>query len=124
VKDLETLRAELEKFADERDWKRYHTPKNLALALAGEVGELGALFQWLTPEESIVRPHEDEAVRRAVSDEVADILIYLVRLADVLEIDLLAVAEEKIAVNRRRWPAGEGPAAFGDNVVPPTEADL
>ncbi|MER7071026.1 nucleotide pyrophosphohydrolase [Terrabacter sp. NPDC000476] len=91
----------LHDFAAERSWGQFHTPKNLAMALAGEVGELLALFQWLTPEESaqIMGSNHAEDVR----DEVADVLIYVLRLADVLHIDLDQAVHNKIAKNRARY---------------------
>ncbi|MBK6762973.1 MAG: nucleotide pyrophosphohydrolase [Micrococcales bacterium] len=97
---LDELIATLRAFAAERDWDQFHTPKNLAMAVAGEAGELVAELQWLTPEESVALQGEDLA---AVSDEMADVLIYLCRLADVLGVDLLAAAEEKVVRNRERY---------------------
>jgi NTP pyrophosphatase (non-canonical NTP hydrolase) len=99
---LERLRLRLADFAAARDWDPFHTPKNLAMALAGEAGELLEHFQWLTPEQSRSLPPEKLA---AVAHELADILIYLVRLADKLEVDLLVSAREKIALNEARYPA-------------------
>ncbi|WP_173434224.1 nucleotide pyrophosphohydrolase [Allosalinactinospora lopnorensis] len=92
-------------FADRRDWGRYHTPKNLAMALAGESGELAAEFQWLDQEES-ARVMEDPAKAEAVRLEMADVLGYLLRLADVLDVDLEAALKEKVAINEGRFPAG------------------
>lgn len=100
---LNDLSIALRRFADERDWGQFHTPKNLVMALVAEVGELVEHFQWLTPEQSAdVGTDEDKA--RRVSDELADVLIYLVRLADVLGIDLLAAATRKMAENAERYP--------------------
>lgn len=96
----EELRARLRQFAEEREWAQFHTPKNLAMALAGEAGELLAEFQWLTPEESgSLSADQLEAVRA----EMADVLIYLTRLADVLEVDLLAAAMDKVEANSLRY---------------------
>src|SRR3546814_18585247 len=78
--DLKPLEAVLQKFADERDWNRFHAPKNLAMALTGEVGELVEIFQWLTEDESR-RVAQDPRTARAVRDELADVMMYLVRLA-------------------------------------------
>ncbi|WP_197321096.1 nucleotide pyrophosphohydrolase [Saccharomonospora sp. NB11] len=97
------LQRRLREFADERDWHRFHTPKNLAMALSGEVGELTEIFQWLTPEESrdvMSDPRTAEQVRH----ELADVLAYLVRLADVLDVDLMAASEEKLRVNAAKYP--------------------
>jgi NTP pyrophosphatase (non-canonical NTP hydrolase) len=99
---LDTLAARLLDFARARDWEQFHSPKNLAMALAGEAGELLEHFQWLTEQQSQTL---DPDKRRAVAHELADILIYLIRLAQRLEIDLIAAAEEKIAINEVRYPA-------------------
>ncbi len=99
---LERLDQRLLQFARQRDWEQFHSPKNLAMALAGEAGELLEHFQWLTEEQSEnLSPEKKEAVAL----ELADILIYLVRLGQRLEIDLLDAANRKIAINERRYPA-------------------
>lgn len=99
---LADLTQRLRGFAAERDWDRFHTPKNLAMALTGEAGELAAEFQWLTEEESRnLGPEQRERVRQ----EAADVLLYLLRLCDRLEIDLAQAASDKIALNARRYPA-------------------
>lgn len=106
MSDLEALRDELRAFASARDWEQFHLPKNLVLALTGEVGELAELFQWRTPAES--EPEAlDEELRAAVSDELADVLLYLVRLADVLDVDLADAARAKMVSNARRYPAAQ-----------------
>jgi dCTP diphosphatase len=99
---LDQLNARLLRFARERDWEQFQSPKNLAMALAGEAGELLEHFQWLTQAQSADLPADK---KRAVSHELADILNYLVRLAERLDIDLLAATEEKIAINEQRYPA-------------------
>ncbi|TCP57098.1 NTP pyrophosphatase (non-canonical NTP hydrolase) [Tamaricihabitans halophyticus] len=101
---LDELRNRLRDFADARDWEQYHTPKNLAMALSGEVGELIALFQWLTPEESAAAL-DDPKLAAEIHDELADVTLYLVRLADMLGVDLLAAANAKIDRNEHRFPA-------------------
>ena len=100
--DLEDLRTKLRNFAAARDWDQFHSPKNLSMALSGEAGELLEIFQWLTEEES--RSLAPEA-RLAASDEIADVLLYLIRLADKLGIDPVAEAHRKIAENERKYPA-------------------
>ncbi len=100
---LRALQERVRCFADERDWGKFHTPKNLTMALAGEVGELIEHFQWLTPGES-AEVMAEPARARAVEDELADVLIYLVRLADVLSVDLLGAAGRKLAANAKRYP--------------------
>lgn len=104
--DVERVAAYLQRFAADRDWEQYHTPKNLVMALAGEAGELLDLFQWLTPEESqqvMAHPERGAAVR----DEVADVLQYLIRLADVLEIDLSDAVWSKLEQNESRFRPGD-----------------
>jgi NTP pyrophosphatase (non-canonical NTP hydrolase) len=100
---LEGLRERLESFAEARGWKKYHAPKNLSMALIVEAAELVEHFQWLTTEESRRLTAEK---KRAVSYELADILIYLVRMADILEIDLVEAVFTKIALNEQKYPAG------------------
>ena len=100
---LPALRERLRVFADERDWGRFHTPKNLASALSVEAAELLEIFQWLTSEESMA-VMSGEAMSDAVLDEMADVLIYLVRLADVLDVDLVAAAAAKVDRNELRFP--------------------
>lgn len=101
--NLETLRDRLRTFADDRDWHRFHTPKNLAMALSVEASELVEIFQWLTPKESQAVMASEEADH--VREELADILIYLVRIADVLDVDLVDAAATKVNRNEQRFPA-------------------
>jgi len=101
VTDLDTLKLALRDFAALRDWRQYHTPKNLAMAMIVEAAELVEHFQWATPEESRNPPPEKLA---EIRDEVADTLIYLVELADALDIDLIAAARDKIAKNALKYP--------------------
>ncbi|KRC37496.1 nucleotide pyrophosphohydrolase [Oerskovia sp. Root22] len=104
MSDIGDLTERVRQFADARDWQQFHTPKNLAMALAGEVGELLAEMQWLTDAEVVdaVGARGDEAAR--IKDEMADVFIYLVRLADTLGIDLARAAHEKIDRNESRYP--------------------
>ncbi|MDF5753649.1 nucleotide pyrophosphohydrolase [Spongiactinospora sp. TRM90649] len=98
--DLEGLAERLREFARVRDWERFHTPKNLAMALAGEAGELLAELQWLTPEETAqLDPETHDRVRR----ELGDVTNYLVRLADALGVDIIAAAHEKLDDGERRY---------------------
>jgi NTP pyrophosphatase (non-canonical NTP hydrolase) len=103
---LADLRHEVRAFAEERDWGQFHTPKNLAMALAGEVGELLAELQWLTPEQS-ARVMTDAGAGARLCAEIGDVMIYLTRLADVLDIDLVKVARAKLAESARRYPIEE-----------------
>jgi dCTP diphosphatase len=104
--DFAPLEAALQKFADERDWQKYHSPKNLAMALTGEVGELVELFQWHTEAESKLVATEPKTAR-AVRDELADVLLYLVRLSSVLGVDLNEALTHKLASNAKKYPPGD-----------------
>lgn len=99
--DFENLKNRLREFAQARDWEQFHNPKNLAMALIVEAAELTEHFQWLTPEQAYALP---EKQKKEIALEMADIQIYLSRLADRLDIDLLAVTNEKIAINEKRFP--------------------
>ena len=98
---LRDLRDELRAFAAERDWDQFHSPRNLATALAVEAAELLEPFQWLTDDQSRTLPPE---TRAAVEEELADVLLYLVRLADKLDVDLAAAARAKIVRNGEKYP--------------------
>jgi dCTP diphosphatase len=101
--DPNRLAARLQAFARERDWEQFHTPKNLAMALSAEAGEVLELFQWLTPEQSRAVTATPAGAKR-VGQELADVLIYLVRLADVLGVDMEAAVEAKLEVNADKYP--------------------
>jgi NTP pyrophosphatase (non-canonical NTP hydrolase) len=101
---LKLLQEKLQEFARERDWEQFHTPKNLAMALTVEAAELQEIFQWLTSEGSFTL---SDAQRQHTREEMADVLLYLCRLADVLDIDLLQAAEDKIRKNADKYPAEE-----------------
>ncbi|MCX9157424.1 nucleotide pyrophosphohydrolase [Niveibacterium sp. 24ML] len=100
--DTAALEVELARFAAERDWDQFHTPRNLILALTGEVGELAEIFQWKTDAqaEAIMAGEQAEHVRQ----EIADVLLYLMRLAMVLGVDLDAAVRDKIALNAKKYP--------------------
>jgi NTP pyrophosphatase (non-canonical NTP hydrolase) len=99
---LRELREALRRFSAERDWDRFHSPKNLAMALSVEVAELVEHFQWLSEGESAaLAPAQHAQVR----EELADVLIYLVRLADRLDVELIAAARDKLALNALKYPA-------------------
>ena len=102
MRDLEELKARVRAFVAERDWERFHSPKNLAMALSVEASELVELFQWLSEDESAAL---DAAQRRRVAEELADVLWFLVRLSDRLDIDLLEAAGRKLAENAKKYPA-------------------
>jgi len=102
---LDTIRLaeELEQFAEARNWAQFHSPKNLAMALAGETGELVEIFQWMTEEQSKVAAQQPETAR-AVRDELADVLMYVVRLADRLGVDLNEAVQYKLQLNGQKYP--------------------
>ena len=100
--DIEELQRRLQAFADQRDWNQFHSPKNLAMALIVEAGELAEHFQWLTQKESFSLPDDKLG---DVGEELADIFVYLVRLADQLDIDLPAAVDRKIELNEQKYPA-------------------
>lgn len=102
INDLNDLKIKLRAFAEERDWDQFHSPKNLAMALIVEAAELVEHFQWLTEEESKSLSPEK---LQAVEAELADILIYLARIADKLDIDLYSAAENKLRTNMEKYPA-------------------
>ncbi len=101
--DVNLVAKQLRIFADERDWHKFHTPKNLAMALVGEAAELSEIFQWLTADESsriMERVEQAEQVR----DELADVMSYCIRLADILGVDLGEAISKKIAKNAAKYP--------------------
>jgi dCTP diphosphatase len=100
--DIRRLAAEIKKFADARDWEQFHTPKNLSMAVAGEAGELVAEFQWLTSEQSMRSKMSPEKLKD-VELEIADVAIYLIRLADVLDVDISEAVKKKLAINESRF---------------------
>ena len=102
MNEIQHLAAEIKKFADARDWEQFHTPKNLSMAVAGEAGELVAEFQWLTAEQSMRSNMSPDKIKD-VELEIADVAIYLIRLADVLGIDVAEVVRKKLAINESRF---------------------
>ena len=98
---LEQLRQQLAEFAAARDWDQFHSPKNLSMALIGEAAELVEHFQWLTEKQS---QQLDDKQLKEVRLEMADILIYLIRIADKLDVDLVSAAKDKIVINEKRYP--------------------
>ena len=99
--EFQDLKLRLREFAEARDWDQFHSPKNLSMALIAEAAELIEHFQWLSQEEStLIQGDKLEAVRM----ELADIQIYLIRIADKLNVDLLAAVDKKIAINEQKYP--------------------
>lgn len=98
---LKVLKAQVADFAAKRDWNQFHNPKNLAMAVSAEAGELLEHFQWLTPAQAADLP---KAAREEIALECADVLLFLLRLCDQLEIDLAAAARRKIVLNAAKYP--------------------
>ncbi|HBO0353838.1 TPA: nucleotide pyrophosphohydrolase [Pseudomonas aeruginosa] len=101
--DVSQLAEKLEQFANDRNWAQFHSPKNLAMALSGEVGELTEIFQWMTEDASKEAARNPETAQ-AVKDELADVLMYVVRLASTLGVDLNAAVQQKLKVNGEKYP--------------------
>ena len=102
MSEINDLKTEIRAFAVARDWEQFHTPKNLSMAIAGEAGELVAEFQWLTAEESMLSMLSSDKLTD-VELEIADVAIYLIRLADVLDVDISHVVRKKLAINESRF---------------------
>ena len=100
--EFDQLKKRVRQFAAERDWDQFHSPKNLSMALIAEAAELVEHFQWLTEEQSTGLPSEKLA---EIELELADVQIYLVRLADKLQLDLMAAVDKKLALNAKKYPA-------------------
>lgn len=101
ARELDDLTQRLRAFAQARDWEQFHSPKNLSMALIAEAAELVEHFQWLTEDQSRMLTPEQQ---RAVEQEMADVFIYLARLADILHVDLYDAAARKIALNEHKYP--------------------
>jgi len=99
--DIENIKKDIQNFSDERDWEKFHNPKNLVMALNGEVGELNEIFQWLDLDESLNLPDD---VKEHAKEEVADIAIYLLRICMKLDIDLEDAIVNKMKKNREKYP--------------------
>ena len=108
MSELGELRQGLREFTDEREWGSFHDPKSVLLALVGEVGELAELLQWL-PADRVTELARDEALHRRLGEEMSDVLLYLVLLADVLDVDLGTAARAKLADAHLRYPVGAAP---------------
>ncbi|WP_415886600.1 nucleotide pyrophosphohydrolase [Neptuniibacter sp. QD37_6] len=101
VSELDELKESLRLFSAERDWDKFHSPKNLAMALAVEASEIMEHFQWLSESESA---NLDSRKSKAVSEELADVFLYLIRLSDKLNIDLVSAANDKLEINKTKYP--------------------
>ena len=101
--DVTAIQAKLRLFAHDRDWEQYHTPKNLSMALSGEAAELLEIFQWMTPEESLA-VKDVPNLKQQVEEEIGDVINYVLRIADVLDIDLEHATWHKIEKNTTKYP--------------------
>jgi NTP pyrophosphatase (non-canonical NTP hydrolase) len=101
--DIEKIRQHVRKFVADRDWDQFHTPKNLAMALAGEAGELCEIFQWLSEADSRTVMNDDKRAEN-IKDELADVLYYVLRMADILDVDIEQAFWEKIAKSEKKYP--------------------
>ncbi|MDN5762762.1 MAG: nucleotide pyrophosphohydrolase [Microlunatus sp.] len=111
MSDLRELRDAMRHFSRVRNWTRFHDPKSLILALVGEVGELSELFQWLPADQAAQQASTGDLQRRA-ADEMSDVLLYLVRLADVLEVDLGQAATQKLKLASEKYEPGDDPDRY------------
>lgn len=101
---IEWLREMMREFLRERAWEKYHTPRNLAASVSVEAGELLELFQWLTPEEAAARSRDDAAFRQAVGEEMCDVLMYCISLANAMDLPVAQTIAAKMEKNRRKYP--------------------
>jgi len=101
MKEIRELKSAITRFADERNWKQFHNPKNLVMALSVEVAEIMEHLQWLTPEESM---NLDQDKKTRIEQEIGDVFIYLLRLCDILEVDPVIAAREKMKINSLKYP--------------------
>ncbi len=114
------LREQIAEFVARRDWRQFHSPKNLAMSLAIEAAELMEHFQWLTPEQSRLLAGDDQRLQ-SVSEEMADVLCYLLAMANELGVDLAAAVRRKMAQNEQKYPAAECRGRFGPADIGPGE---
>jgi NTP pyrophosphatase (non-canonical NTP hydrolase) len=115
--NLKNLQTKLRDFAAERDWQPFHTPKNLAMALIVEAAELAEVFQWLTPEQSQAA-HTDPDTHLRISDEIADVLLYLLQIADHTSVDIESAIAQKMLKNARKHPALRPTPPPADAIAP------
>lgn len=104
MNEIDKIKLRIRKFAEDREWDQFHSPKNLSMALSAEVAEIVEHFQWLTEDQSKSLPNKK---LEEVETELADTLIYLIRLADKLNIDLITAANSKIEVNEQKYPVSK-----------------
>lgn len=101
---IASLQQAVRNFRDARNWRQFHSPKNLSMSIAIEAAELMEHFQWLTTSEAIIAPQQDPLVKEAILEELADVLIYCLSLADVLECDVNQIILDKLAKNSKKYP--------------------
>lgn len=117
MSELEDLQSRFREFSRERDWEQFHDPRSLILALVGEVGELAELFQWPGSQIREATDNSSQLNRRA-SEEISDVFLYLVRLADVLNIDLLREAHAKLSAAALKFPVDDFTSRAPDKIAP------
>ncbi len=101
--DFNELKKTLAEFASTREWKKFHSPKNLSMAISCEAGELLEIFQWMTEQESLDTTHDQE-IKEKIRQELADIILYTIRLAGILDINLEKALHDKITINNKKYP--------------------
>lgn len=102
MREMSKLKVKIKEFVEERKWDQFHAPKNLCMALSGEMGELNEIFQWLSIEESYLKKSSNEYSN--AQEELSDIFIYLILICEKLDIDLIDAAFDKIEINRKKYP--------------------
>lgn len=116
---LADLRAEVRRFVDERNWEKFHSPKNISMALAVEAAELMEHFQWISMEESRTLDPEKHT---QVGEEIADVFCYIMAIANTLDLDLTQTFTRKMIANRKKYPSAEFKGRFGKDDPSPVES--
>ena len=119
---FEEVQQQIRAFMSARDWEQFHTPKNLAMALAGEAAEILEIFQWMTPEQSRSVP-ADATLQATVADEIADVAVYLTVLADAVGVDIPEAVASKMDRNEERFPTGESAEALRNPFSAPEQSE-
>ena len=105
IPSLAIIQQAVREFRDAREWRQFHSPKNLSMSIAIEAAELMEHFQWLTTVEAAALPQADPAARQAIAEELADVFIYCFSLADIMELDIAEIVFDKLAKNERKYPS-------------------
>lgn len=120
---VQSLKAEMQSFVEERNWMQYHTPKNLAGSISIEAAELLELFQWLTPEEAAELSEQDPEFRQSVSEEMSDVILYLLALANRIDLDISSAVTAKLQKNRSKYPVQDYYGRFSCTAEANTRTD-